>query len=301
MQVLLSSYNGERYIAEQIYSILNQKDVDVQLLIRDDGSRDNTKKILDELQASHPDQIDVIYADNVGVTSSFFNLLSASDHSADFFAFADQDDVWLENKLAVALSHIQKNENADEPFLYVGNYKPVDDRLSAIEAANEINRKVDYAMTLVENIALGCTMVMNKTLRNEIVRVDEPPALIHDWYVYLLAQTIGNVYVDKEATMLYRQHENNVIGNRSQGLRANLKKVMELFEWARENKAQLQFIEKNYGAIAKKEALEILTEYIHMSEKNIFERATYNRNRSVRRTSRFHDAALSMLILMKKV
>lgn len=301
VQVLLSTYNGEDYVKQQVASILEQRDVDVKLLIRDDGSSDNTRVILSELQQSNPEQIEVVYGENVGVTPSFFNLLVMSDQTYDYFAFADQDDVWFDNKLKVACQHIQENEKWSSPFLYVGNYTPVDANLKPIEAANEINREVNYAMTLVENIALGCTMVMNQALRNEIVRCDVAPAIIHDWYVYLLAQTIGGVYVDSTPTMFYRQHENNVIGNKSQGIQANLKKITQLFDWANDNKKQLQFIEMNYAHIAHGETLKILSEYTHISEGKLQDRIRYNKVRTVRRTSRFHDKALSLLILMKKV
>lgn len=300
VQVLLSTYNGKRFVEEQVESIINQVDVDVTLLIRDDGSKDGTQNILKTLEEKYPNQIKVLFAENKGVTQSFFELLEMSSEDATYYAFADQDDVWAPNKLKTACFHITDRAKANQPFLYVGNYTPVNEKLEVIEAANSINRDVNYGVTIVENIALGCTMVMNRLLRDAIVREVMPPALIHDWYIYLLAQTIGAVYVDDEPTMFYRQHENNVIGNRNQGIKENVKKMRALFEWARENKQQLQFIEQHYHNQANAEALTILSEYAHISNQSLRKRIAYNKRRAVRRTSAFHDKALSLLILMKK-
>lgn len=302
IQVLLSTYNGEKFLTEQIESIMQQNGVDVTLLIRDDGSVDGTINILKTIQKKYPNKIEIIEGQNVGVTESFFELLKFSNNSNEYYAFADQDDVWLENKLEIACNTIEKQINSDKiPFLYVGNYTLVNSELEIINVANAIERKIDYPMTLVENIALGCTMVMNKSLRDEIICKKTPPAIIHDWYVYLLAQTIGNVFVDERPTMLYRQHSNNVIGNRKQGIKENFKKFLAISTWAKKNKQQLKFIECNYLEKAHSDKMKILQEYIDISNQPLRKRIHYNKTRRIRRSSLLHDIILSIYILLKKI
>lgn len=109
VQVLLSAYNGEQYISEQIQSILNQTHAAVSILIRDDGSTDKTMELLDQWVTTHPDKIKLIKGTNVGVVSSFFELLRAADAEADYYSFCDQDDVWLDHKVEHAIARLDSS------------------------------------------------------------------------------------------------------------------------------------------------------------------------------------------------
>ncbi|MGL4663247.1 MAG: glycosyltransferase family 2 protein [Culicoidibacterales bacterium] len=303
VQVLLSAYNGEQFIQEQIESIMQQSGVEVSLLIRDDGSTDNTCDILEEIQVKYPACISIVKGENKGVTQSFFELLKLSDEKYDYYAFSDQDDVWFENKLITACNMIQVNniKNQSQPFLYVGNYTLVNNELLPIQTGNAIDREISFPKTIVENIALGCTMVMNKSLRDAFISKEFPPAIIHDWYMYLLAQTIGDVYVDENPTMFYRQHANNVIGNKKQGIHKNLRKLLEVSEWAQQNHKQLQFILMHYADYGHQEKIKMLEEYTTIKNKPLNQRIYYNRTRKIRRTSKIHDIVLSVFILLKKI
>jgi len=115
VQVLLSTYNGDQFVKELVKSILGQSGVDVRLLIRDDGSTDTTLDILDLLAKSHP-EIELIKATNCGVVGSFFELLSLAKDS-DFYAFADQDDIWKPDKLISAVMMLE-SINSGEPTMY---------------------------------------------------------------------------------------------------------------------------------------------------------------------------------------
>ena len=154
VQVLMSTYNGEKYLKEQIESVIAQTGVEVHLLIRDDGSKDGTLEILDQYK-----DIEIVKAQNVGATRSFLELIKIAGNY-DYYAFADQDDVWDTDKLAIAVGKMAKFEG---PVIYSGNTRLVDENLSFIR--NETLRPVTtLGSAIVKNYATGCTVVLNSEL-----------------------------------------------------------------------------------------------------------------------------------------
>ena len=123
VQVIMSSYNGEKFIKKQIDSILNQQNVEVSLLIRDDGSKDGTIEILRDYE--NRGLIKVIYGKNIGPTASFLKLIDECDN-ADYYSFSDQDDVWLEDKLSTAVKILEENSVNKRPLLYCSALQRVD-------------------------------------------------------------------------------------------------------------------------------------------------------------------------------
>lgn len=216
VQVLLSAYNGEQYISEQIQSILNQTHAAVSILIRDDGSTDKTMELLDQWVTTHPDKIKLIKGTNVGVVSSFFELLRAADAEADYYCFCDQDDVWLDHKVEHAIARLDSSIYTEVPAMVFTSTYLTDD---------ELNRKgtwpkppaqePSFFNALYENIAIGATITMNRSARNLFINsqsVDSQKVLMHDWWFYLLVSAFGTVIYDNKPSMLYRQHNNNVVG-----------------------------------------------------------------------------------------
>lgn len=204
--VLLSSYNGEKFISEQIDSILAQKDVEVKILIRDDGSSDST---LDIISKYNNENIEVIKANNVGATKSFFELIRLAG-DADYYAFSDQDDVWLDCKLSMAVNKLREYDII--PAIYCSNTLLVDKDLNLIKKENK-NPKISLESALIKNYATGCTVVFNKELMKYLkmnTNVDVP---YHDWWANLVALALGGVSIfDDNAYIKYRQHGNNVVG-----------------------------------------------------------------------------------------
>lgn len=210
--VLMSTYNGEKYLKEQIESIMNQS-VKVKLIIRDDGSKDGTQKILKEYE--NKDNIEWYKGENVGFVKSFLLLLRNAP-MAQYYAFSDQDDYWEANKLEKAIFKI-KNEN--EPCLYCSNAILVDKNLKEIGKYNEGYSK-EYK-TLEDVIqgpfAAGCTMVFNKVLAdyiNKYVNLEYMDIGFHDRWVCFIAATFGKIIYDNNAYIKYRQHEDNVVGSK---------------------------------------------------------------------------------------
>ena len=209
IMVLLSTYNGEKYISEQIESVLCQQGVDVHIVARDDGSQDETINILKRI--STLDNITVIEGQNIGVVGSFFTLMhEAVCHNFDYFAFCDQDDVWKNDKLKVATDILSGHGN--EPALYMSSFQMVDENLHSIQT-NMSRPNISVEGAIASNCATGCTMVFNKKLLEKSLISNYDDALMHDYWMYMVCLlTGGYIYYDETPHIYYRQHGNNVIG-----------------------------------------------------------------------------------------
>lgn len=212
--VILSSYNGEKYIQEQILSIINQKQVDVRLFIRDDGSSDSTVEIVKELCQTYSN---IIFTnkgkiENIGVRNSFLTLLDYAvkyDPDTEYYCFADQDDVWLENKIIEAVRCFL---STDRNILYFSNKTIVDSNLKII-----YNENIEYYNDILEICwgaqASGCTMLFDTTLARIVLSNYKNINLLHDSLFYRVAHIVGTKIVfDRRSFILYRQHQANVIG-----------------------------------------------------------------------------------------
>lgn len=208
--VLMSAYNGERYIKEQIDSLIQQKGVELQILVRDDGSKDGTLSILEEYERRY-EFFSFYQGENLGPAKSFLDMVDHCD-GADYYAFCDQDDIWDEDKLIAA---VQMLEGLDEntPNLYFCNQRITDADGKFLRLAHDSNpmQKTKYSC-LVENVANGCTMVFNESTA-KLLRGRMPQELtMHDGWVYMICSLMGQVCYDPVPHMSYRQHENNVVG-----------------------------------------------------------------------------------------
>ena len=216
--ILMSTYNGERFLAEQIESIRQQTHTDWQLLIRDDGSKDRTREIIQDfcqkdnrIRFVNPDSVE-----NVGVIKSFFHLLKYQ--TSDFYLFSDQDDVWLPEKIELQLKEAGKYDNT-LPLLVYMDLKVVDQELNIVHESM-IQTQSDHANTellqeLTENTVTGGVSMINQALADLWTGQEEYDLLMHDWYLALLATALGKlIYIDQPGE-LYRQHASNVLGART--------------------------------------------------------------------------------------
>lgn len=226
--VMMATYNGEKYVAEQIESILNQEGVNVSLLVSDDCSTDNTVAICREL-AKQDNRIQVEeHSENVGVTLNFMNMVYGADSTGfDFFAFSDQDDYWLPEKLISAVRVIEAKE--DGPHLYYSDILNVDGNLKGDKS--EYRSFAPFAGSLkllfTMNWALGCTMVFNASFLDllQLYRPSTWPR-IHDVWVHLVALSCGCVVPDlNNAYILRRLTGENVVGAKEWG-RVGFKRLL---------------------------------------------------------------------------
>lgn len=217
--VCMSTYNGEKYISEQLNSIMNQKITNgsLELFIRDDGSKDSTINIIKEYQQKYNNIHFINEKENVnyGCTKSFFNCLNyvyeKYENEFDYYCFADQDDFWLENKIDAAITKLSKN-NSTNGKLYYSNKTIVDENLNLIRKEN-MKFWGNFIECTFTNNAYGCTMVFDKKFAKILLKGLPHIKVLHDAWVYRLAKSIdSNIVFDKESYILYRQHSNNVIG-----------------------------------------------------------------------------------------
>ncbi|WP_127594764.1 glycosyltransferase family 2 protein [Paenibacillus lautus] len=215
VQVLLSTYNGEHYISGQLQSILKQSYPHISVLVRDDGSSDQTVALLKEYAKAHTDRIKVIVGSNIGVVSSFFELVQQSDPHADYYCFCDQDDVWMEQKIERAVSVLSSQADHIPAMVFTSTELTDKDLNSLGTWPKAPSKQPSFYNALVQNIAVGATITINMAARDKFVKgyeVDNSKIIMHDWWFYLLVSGFGNVIYDNRPSILYRQHESNVVG-----------------------------------------------------------------------------------------
>lgn len=240
VNILLSTYNGERFLAEQIRSIQDQTFSDWTLLIRDDGSTDQTRQIIEEF-VREDERIRFINPDdvtNVGVIKSFHALVK--HEQADFYFFSDQDDIWLPEKMQMCLDEADLYPS-QEPLMVYTDLTVVNQDLEVL-AESMIRSQSHHANTelvqeLTENTVTGGVAMFNYALAH--MWKDSDQIVMHDWYLALLATALGKlVYIDSPGE-LYRQHGNNVLGSRN--YMKLLKKWLRLSNhWNLIKKSQMQ-------------------------------------------------------------
>lgn len=224
---MLLTFNGAAYLREQIESIIRQSYTNWQLLIRDDGSRDGTQRIIREYCLKYPDKIRCIeYArQNIGIANSAMQLLQHSD--ADYLMFCDQDDIWLPEKVELMIRAIQKKEReyTGVPLLVHCEAIVVHNDLIPVEEiqTNAISAKINgydkhathFANLLFLNVVQAASMIMNKSLREKLAclfHTNLDRNLIHDSIIASVASICGKIFFLNKALMYYRQHEKNAVG-----------------------------------------------------------------------------------------
>lgn len=220
--ICLATYNGELYIEEQIKSILGQTFGNWMLFVRDDGSSDGTAGIVKQYANRYEGRIFLIEDDSLiggSAKRNFAAILSWIKKHFDFsyFMFADQDDVWLEDKIEKSLKIMKEAEaEKNQPLLVHTDLKVVDRNLNVLGESffryRALNPDVkDLRHLLIQNNVTGCTMLWNKALNN-LVDIGDEAVAMHDWWITLTACCFGEILCINEPTILYRQHGTNVVG-----------------------------------------------------------------------------------------
>ena len=224
--IVLCSYNGADYISEQINSIMDQTHEAIHLLISDDGSTDNTLAIIMRLQAKFgKERISIIEKRGRNVSKNFIQALRRFSNY-QYYAFSDQDDIWLPNKIDVAIRRLRECTNPSAPALYASTVEIVDQNLRHIGYSRPWATIPKFNNAIVQNFASGNTMVFNKALRNEVVSTPKNLEFVmHDWATYLICSALnGYLFFDHQPHIKYRQHQSNLIGS-DHGLKSKIKSV----------------------------------------------------------------------------
>lgn len=216
VDILLATYNGEKYIREQIDSILNQTHTEFRLLISDDGSIDNTRTILEEYK-NKDSRIEVFFQENnLGVVKNFGFLLEKVE--AKYYMFSDQDDIWKESKIEKSLKKI--NEGFD---LVYSDLEVVDENLNVTYESywklkgiyNKIKKYNNFESLYLNNFITGCTIISKKELINTFMPLPNTSKyVLHDYWISLILSQNGKIAYVEEPLIKYRQHKNNKVGSK---------------------------------------------------------------------------------------
>jgi len=297
--ILLSTYNGERWIDAQLESISRQTWPDIRLHIRDDGSTDGTPgRLRDFAQTSRLSDA-VVFGNNVGVFTCFMSLLADADETAAYFAFCDQDDVWMPDKCERAVKLLQSVEK-DIPAMVYTRLQYTDEDLRKT-GMSPIPTQSGFHTALVQNQATGCTIVMNAAARKKILESVPEWALMHDWWCYLVVSAFGKVIYDPHPSILYRKHSSNVtpaspnwlweLYNRFKRFRGEGDITEKVTDQARE-------FQKRYGHQLIDQNKAILDGFLEARAKGVFGRLGYALRMPVRRNTPFDTLIMRVLIVM---
>ena len=207
--IILSTYNGKKYVCQQLDSIFQSaEDMDIFLYVRDDGSKDDTIQILEEYGKKNNVEIKIDAGENAGSARSFL-LAIRNCPKADYYAFCDQDDVWLPKKIATAVKQIGDTE---QPILWCSDYQVTDANLNVILPSALKQPIQDDVKSMFYNNVPGCTMVFNWALMQKMRMIEISEIRMHDIMAMNVALITGEIYFEKNPFVLYRQHGDNVLG-----------------------------------------------------------------------------------------
>jgi hypothetical protein len=225
IEVVLPTYNGAAYLEAQLGSIHAQTLRPERVLLRDDGSSDGTQVLIGRLQQRYGAWLQVLPADgNLGCTANVNRLLEAT--TLPYVALADQDDLWLPEKLELSLARLQQLEaisGSTTPLLVHSDLELVDQQGGPLGASYLQRQRLDPLRKapgdlVFTNVVTGCTALLNRALLERALPIP-PQALMHDWWLALVASAFGQIELLPQLTVRYRQHAGNVLGAQGLGWR----------------------------------------------------------------------------------
>ncbi len=290
--ILMATYNGEKFIKEQINSILNQIYKNWELIIHDDGSTDSTVDIVKEYAKKHPDRI-IFIDDGIkcgGAKENFAHLMQiAKDNfNFDYIMFSDQDDVWLPNKIEITLNkmlNVEHEVGKDKPILIHTDLKVVDEHLNVIAKSFWKYQKINpqhntFNRLLVQNIVAGCTTMVNRTALELALPIPHE-AIMHDYWLALVTSAFGQITFLESPTLLYRIHSTNDYGVTNYDLKYIITNIKDLFLYKKRAR-YFRFIKqqvlqactffKRYNGLLSDEHINILKDFCNIMNKNWFKR-----------------------------
>lgn len=211
VQIFLSTYNGEKFLREQLDSIVSQSVFDkIKVLIRDDGSTDGTCGILREYEEKFG--FEVLFGENIGVNKSMLLMFQNCDRTCDYYAVCDQDDVWTHDKVERAVNRLDEL-SGDRPLLYASRSCITDAGLKPIGMAVVPKKGTGFFNAAFENVCPGHTQVFNNCLMDILsCLTDSEGIYIIDAWIYLTAAALGTVVFDEHPSVYHRQHGGNAVG-----------------------------------------------------------------------------------------
>jgi glycosyltransferase involved in cell wall biosynthesis len=299
--VLLGYYKGEKYIREQLDSILKQ-DTDLKIWISNDGDESHTRFLEQENSLQQwMQKIELINGPKSGFAKNFSSLIANANIKADFYAWADQDDVWEEDKLSRALQWL-KTIPEDCPACYCSRTQLIDEAGNKIGYSPLFKKKPSFQNALVQSIAGGNTMVMNQAARDLLAQTKDAPIVSHDWWAYMLITGAGGqVYYDPHPSILYRQHRNNLVGS-NDSLAAKLERIIMMLnkrfrDWNHINCEALQ----QYRHLLATENQETYDSFCKARQSGLLKRIYFMWKSGVYRQTKMGNIGLAVATVLNKV
>lgn len=288
--ILLSTYNGEKYLQEQLDSLFSQTYNDFVLIVRDDSSSDNSLEILKNYKQKYSQKIILLEEnDNKGVIRSFSYLLeyALKNTNANYFMFCDQDDVWKPKKIEkTLLKMLELEKNKNKPVLIHTDLELVDENLNLIHPSFWKHEHIfpehkSFNRLIMQNNITGCTVMINRVLAQKSLPIPEN-SIMHDWWIALVAAYFGEIDYINESTIKYRQHGSNTLGAKGykQELLKNIGRIInsvlfkrgEFYKHHYINILQAKEFLERYKDELDISTIKILEDFIHLEKKSFFER-----------------------------
>jgi len=301
--ILLCTYNGARFLTTQLESIESQTHENWFVVASDDGSSDQTLGILQEYQSKWPfGKLIIRSGPQKGFCQNFLSLGCDPNILAEFYAFCDQDDVWLPTKLTIALENITNNQESNEPYLYCGCTTYVDEGLQKVGASPLFSFPLTFRNALVQSIAGGNTMVFNRKTKELLEKAGRVDHTAHDWWLYqLVTGAAGVVFYDPKSQVLYRQHKDALIGGGNSFLakieRINMLRKGRFRVWNAMNIQALQQI----GSMISRENRAVLRIFETLRRAGLRDRVRLTMVSGIYRQTRRGTISLYIAMLFKKI
>lgn len=255
ISILMATYNGAAFLEEQLQSFRAQTYQAWELIVSDDGSTDDTRDIIHRFAKTVPNRVVFREGPRKGYAANFMSLVLGPESRGEYFAFSDQDDVWLPDKIEAAMAQISRLP-AEVPALYGARTIIVGAGLERLTVSPPLRREATFSNALAQNVAGGNTMVFNSALVDVLRKGGHTQITSQDWWLYLVVTAVGGHFIfDPTPRLLYRQHGANLVGTNSglQNKLIRIRKVLEgrYYEWLNINLSALKDIEGITGANAR--------------------------------------------------
>lgn len=300
--ILMATLNGGPYIADQLDSLIVQTHSNWKIVISDDGSRDGTVDIVNKWATKvGEEKVEFRLGRSQGYSQNFLSMACDPSIRADFYAFCDQDDIWLPSKNEGALAVLTKIEST-RPALYCGRTYYGDQNGMVYGISRKFNKAPSFSNALLQNIAGGNTMVFNHAAKILLEKVGRVNAISHDWWIYQLISGAGGfVYYDCVPHIIYRQHKNSLIGARD-GVFNAIIRIYELLKgrYRRYNNFQCECLSKAKHFLEPKN-VSLLEWFQTMRNSNLFTRLVFFFRSGVYRQTKTGSLGFLFALILRKV
>ena len=299
--ILMGTHQGEEFLDAQMDSILTQSHPNWELWVSDDGSQDNTLAKLKKYKLKYPEVIHVLDGPCKGFSYNFLSLLCNENISADYYCYSDQDDIWHKNKLQRALNWLT-SQSQEIPCLYCSRTNLINEKNEIIGRSSLFTRHPSFSNALVQNIAGGNTMVMNRAARTLLAYVGPATVNSHDWWSYIAITAVGgHIYYDPTPSLNYRQHEDNLMGS-NRGWQASIRRIQKLSngqfrKWNEQHLIALSSIEH----LLQPKNRETLTSFKIVRNHGLFKRLWHFKQAKIYRQTHLGNLGLLTAAIMKKI